>query len=336
MMRRAVVIGGTSAIGWATAHRLLAAGWQVELIGRDPGRMPADLTAAGVRFIQADRDDAASLRAGYADGADLLVDNVCYTAAQATALLPYARDAGSVVMLSSKAVYVDAAGHHSNSEIPPRFDGPITEKQPTMAPSNVDFNSREGYGANKVAAELVLLDSGLSVTLIRPSKVHGPGALSPREWIFVKRILDHRPAVLLANGGRGVDHTTAAANIAALIETVAAQPGQRILNSADPDAPSAADIARTIARHLGHRWDEVLLDDTAPAGLGWTPWDKPHPVVLDTTAATRLGYRPAGDYASTVAAAVDWLVATAAGRDGFDYAAEDAYLSGRGTSAGRR
>jgi nucleoside-diphosphate-sugar epimerase len=335
-VRRAVVIGGTSAIGWAVAHRMVAAGWQVELIGRDPGRMPADLTAAGVRFVPADRDDDAALRAAYGAGADLLVDNVCYTAAQARALLPFARDAGGVVMLSSKAVYVDAEGRHSNSEVPPRFEGPITESQPTMAPSNVDFNSREGYGANKVAAEQVLLDSGIPVTILRPSKVHGPGALAPREWVFVKRILDRRPVVLLANRGRGVDHTTAAANIAALIETVAGQPGQRILNSADPDAPSVAGIARTIARHLGHRWDEVLLDGTAAAGLGQTPWDKPHPVVLDTSAATQLGYVPAGDYASTVAGAVDWLVATAAGRPRFDYAAEDAYLSERGTSAGHR
>jgi hypothetical protein len=151
--------------------------------------------------------------------------------------------------------------------------------------------------------------------------------------------------VLLAHNGKGGDHPTAAANIAALIEVAAARPGQRILNSADPDTPSAAQIARTIAGQLGHRWEEVLLDDTAPEGLGETPWDVPHPIVLDMTAAQRLGYRPAGDYASTVAAEVAWLVAAAQGQAGtdtvpadddpffarlLDYAAETAYLAGRG------
>ena len=343
-MPRALIIGGTGGIGRATAHRLLNAGWGVDLAGRDPARMPADLAAAGARFIQADRDDADQLRAAYGPGADLLVDNVSYTAAHARGVLPYARDAGCVVMLSSKAVYVDAAGNHSNSEIPPRFDGPIGESQPTMAPSDIDFNSREGYGANKVAAEQVLLDSGVPVTIIRPSKVHGPGALRPREWTFVKRVLDRRPVVLLAHGGKGGDHPTAAANIAALIEVAAAKPGQRILNSADPDTPSAAEIARIIAGQLGHSWEEVLLDESAPRGLGETPWDLRHPIVLDTSAARSLGYTPAGDYASTVAAEVEWLVAAAQGRSGadtvpadddpffaplLDYAAEDAYLRDR-------
>ena len=152
------------------------------------------------------------------------------------------------------------------------------------------------------------------MTVLRPSKIHGPGSRQPREWMFVKRVLDRRPVVFLAHRGTGVDHPTAAANVAALIELAARQPGRRILNAADPDAPSALEISRIIARHLGHSWKEVLLDgQEAPAGLGRTPWDKPHPFVLDMTAAARLGYVPAGDYATTVAAEVDWLTAAAQG-----------------------
>lgn len=86
-------------------------------------------------------------------------------------------------------------------------------------------------------------DSGHPVTLIRASKVRGEGAGRPREWMFVKRVLDKRPAVFLANAGLGGDHTTAAANTAALVERVSRVPGARILNSADPDAPNARQIA---------------------------------------------------------------------------------------------
>ena len=176
--------------------------------------------------------------------------------------------------------------------------------------------SREGYGANKVAAEQVLLDSGCSVTVLRPSKIHGPGSRQPREWVFVERVLDRRPAVFLAHRGAGVDHTTAAANIAALIEVAAESPGARVLNSADPDAPNALEIARTIAQQLDHSWKEVLLDDAPADGLGRTPWDAQHPIVLDTSAALELGYVPAGDYAATVAEMVDWLVEAARGGEG--------------------
>ncbi|MBR7829962.1 saccharopine dehydrogenase NADP-binding domain-containing protein [Actinospica sp. MGRD01-02] len=343
-MLRALILGGTGMIGGATARRLAAAGWRVEVAGRDPGRLPPDLAAAGVRFHQADRADAARLGEVLGDGADLLVDCVCYTAADARLLLPLAARASSAVLISSKAVYVDAAGRHANSDAAPDYGGPITESQATLPPGDMDHRSPEGYGPNKVAAELVALDSGLPISILRPARVHGVGARRPREWVFVKRVLDRRPAVLLSARGAGIVQPTAAANIAALIETVAHRPGARILNSADPDAPSVREIAKTIARQLGHSWNEVLLDDTAEPGLGRTPWDGPHPVILDTTASLKLGYKPVGDYAGTVAEEVDWLFdvhrsgdprgVLPSPRDAyfarfFDYAAEDAYLAAR-------
>ncbi len=344
-MRRALIIGGTGLIGRATASRLVSAGWQVDLAGRDAARMPASLTAAGARFIAADRSDAGALRAAAGDGADLIVDCLCYTAADAAALLPLARASASTVMISASAVYVDAAGRHVNSDAPPNFGKPIREDQPTMAPAaGGDYQSREGYGACKVAAEQVLLDSGAPVTVLRPGKVHGPWAARPREWVFVKRVLDRRPAVLLARRGADVAQTVAAANVAALIETAAVRPGRRMLNSADPDAPSGLQIARTVAGLLQHSWKEVLLDETADPALGRHPWEARFPIVLDMTAALRLGYVPAGDYATTVAAQVEWLTSAAAGHQGadalawlsdgyfdpfLDYAREDSYLAER-------
>jgi nucleoside-diphosphate-sugar epimerase len=336
-MPHAFIIGGTGLVGRAAARRLLGSGWDVTVTGRDPAHAPPDVIAAGGLFRSADRDDAAALTEAFGRGADLLVDCICYTPVQAEALMPLVRDAGSTVMISSKAVYADADGNHSNSDTAPCFGGPIVEAQATVPPRSGNFDSREGYGGNKVAAERVLLDSGAPVTVLRPSKIHGEGAARPREWVFVKRVLDRRPAVFLAHRGAGVDHPTASANIAALIETVASVPGRQILNSADPDAPSALEISRTVARLLGHDWDEILVDGPEP---GRHPWDAPHPIVLDMTAAEALGYVPVGDYATTVAEEVDWLVSAAADPafaarlddDGFftpmlDYAAEDRYRS---------
>lgn len=339
---RALILGGTGMIGRATARHLLEAGWEVDVTGRDPGHLPRDLAEDGVRFHAADRADANAMRAVLGEGADLLVDCVCYTAADARLLLPLAEHATSTALLSSKAVYVDAAGNHANSDAPANYGGPIPETQPTMAPGDMDYNSREGYGRNKVAAELVARESGLPISILRPSRVHGVGAARPREWAFVRRVLEGRSAVLLAAGGRGVVHPTAAVNIAALIETVAHRPGARVLNVADPDAPSARQIAGIIAQQLGHTWREVLLDDSAPEGLGRTPWDAAYPVVLDMSAALALGYKPVGDYAATVAASIEWLCDAyrSGDPDGqlpspqdpyfesfFDYGAEDAYLA---------
>ena len=323
-MARALILGGTGAIGRAAAWRLLTGGWEVDVTGRDPSHLPGPLAAAGVRFL---REPTA--------GADLVVDCICFTAADARKLVELARDATSTVMISSKAVYVDDAGNHTNSPTKPVFGGPIKETQPTMAPSFESYTTAEGYGGNKVAAEHVLLESGLPVTILRPSKIHGPGSRQPREWVFVKRILDRRPAVFLARRGESIDHPTAAANIAALVELAAYNPGARVLNAADPDAPNALEIARTGAERMGYEWEEVLLNDDGPPGQH--PWLTANPIVLDTTAALELGYVPAGSYADTVADEIDWLVeageASLLPRDNdehfgrfFNYAAEDLYL----------
>jgi nucleoside-diphosphate-sugar epimerase len=343
-MRRAVILGGTGVLGRATARRLLTAGWTVDLVGRDRARMPCDLESRGARFHAADRHDVGAVGRIVGGGADLLVDALCFTAADARQLVPMLRDVTSAVMLSSKAVYVDDEGRHVNSPSPPQFCSPIGENQPTVKPGNGDYNSRDGYGQNKVAAERTLLDSGFPVTVIRASKVHGERASLPLEWIFVKRIIDRRPAVFLAHRGIGGNHTTAAVNTAALIERVAAVPGPRILNSADPDAPNGLQIARTVAACLDYEWQEVLLDDDevpgVVPGLGRHPWDARPPIVLDTSASLRLGYTPAGTYAETITEEIDWLLgAKHEGRSPavdesyfapfFNYPAEDAYLRWR-------
>ncbi len=340
-MTRAFVIGGTGLVGGAIGRWLLAAGWDVDVLARGARTVPDDLTGR-VGFTAADRSDARAVRAAFGGGADLLVDCACFTAADAAGLLPLAAHANSTVMISSKAVYADALGRHANSPEPPHFAGPVTESQPTVLAGNMDYRSREGYGANKVAAERVLLDSGLPVSVLRPSKVHGRGAVPARSWVFVKRVLDRRSVVLLAGRGRGIDHPSAAVNVASLVETIAEQPAARILNAADPDAPSGIEIAGIVARHLAHTWKVVLLDDDVPSPLGWHPWDRRPPVVLDTSAAVGLGYRPVGDFASTIADELDWLTdvsdtATSArlpeelddGRfdRAFDYALEDEFLA---------
>ncbi len=60
---RALILGGTGSIGRATARRLVRAGWRVDLVGRSPERVPADLVDAGVGFVAADRRDVHPMRA---------------------------------------------------------------------------------------------------------------------------------------------------------------------------------------------------------------------------------------------------------------------------------
>ncbi|WP_348786776.1 NAD-dependent epimerase/dehydratase family protein [Leifsonia sp. NPDC080035] len=334
-MPHAIVLGGTGLLGRASALRLARAGWSVVVTGRDPGHVPDALDEAGARFVSSDRRDAAALADVLRGGADLLVDAYCFTADDARSLLPHLPGIGSVAMFSSKAVYVDADGRHINSTERPDFGGPVTEDTATLEPAwDGRYRSRDGYGRNKVAAERVLLESGHPVSVLRASKVHGEGAALPREWHFVRRVLDGRRAVLLAHDGRGFDHPTAAANAAALVQVVGESPGRRVLNIADPDVPTGRDIARAVANRLEHEWEEVLVPGDAP---GWHPWDVVPGITLDLRAAEAIGYRPAGTYAELIGPTIDSVVAFGldapwaqkAGDTDFDYAAEDAYLARR-------
>lgn len=267
--------------------------------------MPAELTDGGGRFLLGDRSE--SLPDLLADGADLVVDCLCFTADDATSLNRLADVIGSVVMISSKAVYIDEQGRHVNSAVPPQFANPLGEDHPTLSPrGDVPFDSPAGYGANKVAAEIALLDGPIPTTVLRASKVHGRGGSRPREWVFLKRILDRRRAVFFNQGGAGGDHPTAAANLASLIGTVSARPGNRILNSADPDAPTGRDIARVIAGLLGHHWEEVVVDH--PGRLGDHPWNFVPAIRLDLSKSQALGYRPVGTYSETVTEEIDWML----------------------------
>ncbi|MFC5930405.1 hypothetical protein [Cryobacterium melibiosiphilum] len=127
-------------------------------------------------------------------------------------------------------------------------------------------------------------------------------------------------------------------------------PGSRILNSADPDAPTALQITRAIAAHFtqftwyDHVWEEILLDESqdsaADPSLGGHPGDARPPIILNTTASVDLGYVPVGTFAETIPDEINWLLFldrvgfTPGAGDPFfgpllDYTAEDRYLAAR-------
>ncbi|CCE74387.1 NAD-dependent epimerase/dehydratase family protein [Clavibacter nebraskensis] len=294
--RRALVLGGTGAIGGATAERLARDGWSVDVTGRDPLAMPAALADLGVRFHAVDRSDARAIERLADDGVDLLVDLVAFTAADVEALLPAMRVSGSVVVASSRAVYVDDAGRHVNGDEPPHFPVPIPEENPTLAPAADDTDpfTREGYAPSKAAVERAAVDSGLPVTVIRPSKVHGRWARNARTRAIVERMLAGAETIELADRGASVDHLTAAANAAALIAHAADVPGTRILNAADPDPLTAADVVAVIADELGWRGRIVPLDTRASLALGYAPVGPGAELLRAEVAWIRDGERPRG------------------------------------------
>lgn len=336
MTRHAFILGGTGQIGRAVARDLLAAGWAVTVSHRG-GQAPVALRALGARDVVLDRDQPGDLARALGAGADVLIDTVAYDAAHGRQLTDVQAGVGSLIVISSASVYRDEHGRALDEAAEngfPELPDPIPETQPTVAPGP------ETYSTRKVALEQYLLDTAaVPVSILRPCAIYGEGARNPREWWFVKRMLDGRMRIPLAYRGASRFHTAAAANIAALVRVVAATPGKRVLNIADPVAPGVAEIGGAIAGHLGYQGELVKIETgETPPVVGRTPWSVPLPFVVDCRAAEALGYVPAATYSEAVAPVCDWLVATAGEgdwrtrfpvmaatpRDLFDYAAEDA------------
>jgi nucleoside-diphosphate-sugar epimerase len=322
---------------------LAEAGWDVTVASRGKREVPD-----GVRHLRVDRADTAVLEQA-ANGADVLVDVIPFTSADAEQLLTLAPRIGALIAISSASVYADEGGHSLDEATGPddfpRLPVPIPEGQPTVV------SGEETYSTRKAAIERTLLErSPVAATVIRPCAIYGQGDRQAREWHFVKRVLDGRERVFLSYGGESRFHTTASENLAELIRCSADRPATRVLNCGDPDPPTLLEISRAIAAAMAHEWEEVLLPREPDGRVGQTPWSVPdsHPVVVDMSAAERdVGYRSVTDYRSGVGAACEWLAEAMRGKDWrdvlpgharyygelFDYAAEDAYLAREGLTS---
>jgi nucleoside-diphosphate-sugar epimerase len=338
MPRHAFIIGGTGQIGRKIAEVLLEHGWSVTLSHR--GRRPelADLLLKGAKFAAFDRNEDGALRTAISGGADAVIDTIAYTPEHADQLVELSGNAGAIAVISSASVYQDYKGRTLDEAGEggfPDFSEPIKETQQTVQPGP------QTYSTLKAALEERLLTrSAAPVTILRPCAIYGPHSQHPREYWFVKRMIDQRPVIPLALRGESRFHTSSVENIAALALLCLEKAGTRVFNIADPEALTLAQIGAVIARCLDFKGKLHLIDnDKYPVTLGATPWSVPAPFTLNMSAAMAFGYQPVTGYAEGVGAMCKWLVElspkdwraafpglAAYPNDQFDYAAEDVFF----------
>lgn len=332
-MKRALVLGGTGQLGAAVAVELLRHGWAVDAATGSGRALPPGLAEAGARRIDA---RGRSRRALVEDGPgyDGVFDPTMYDADDARDLLA-ASALGALVTVSSVSVYADAEGRtldEAGERGFPNYGGPLGEDAPTVAAGPASYSTR------KVAMEEALRDAPWPVTVLRPGAIHGPQARHPREWWLLKRGLDGRARIPVAHRGLSRFHTASATGIAALARLCLEAPDHRVLNVADPDAPSVVEIAAALERATGLALPLEPFDGPpGPGRVGATPWSVPHPFVVETTRARALGWDGGEPYAEAVRPLCAWMLAESRRRDWrgafpqfaaypsdpFDYDAED-------------
>jgi nucleoside-diphosphate-sugar epimerase len=315
MAGNAFIIGGAGQIGSAVAKSLCESGWQMTLGSRGNRPIPVELLRMGAKAVVLDRAEPRSLGLALGAGTDVVIDVVAFDASHADQLVAVQSSVGSFVAISSVSVYRDAQGRTlSEADKEDQFPDmpiPIMEMQPTVEPGDSTYSTR------KIALERRLLDRVTQpVTILRPGAIYGPHSGHPREWWFVKRLLDGRSQIPLAFNGQSQFHTSSAANIAALVSAVARRPTTQILNAVDSSAPTVSEIGHAVMSALGMR--AVLVPAIHPSdslNVGMTPWSTPKPFVVSDAAARETGYKPVAEYAEGVIETCHWLASATNGQN---------------------
>jgi nucleoside-diphosphate-sugar epimerase len=333
-MKQALVFGAGGQLGLAVIAELLSQGWNVTAAARHRAALVHSMFGRRVTLVEQGRMSRAQLLPSLGTVFDAVFDPTCYTADDAVDALREKARFGSLIAVSSCSVYSDAQGRSLDEAGQtgfPVFDGPMSESTSTVA------SGSPTYSTHKMAMEHVFRDSDCDVTILRPCAIYGPHATHPREWWLVKRALDGRVRIPIAYDGLSVFHTSSVQGIASLARLCMEKPAARVLNVADPFAPTIVEIAMAIEQHLG-RPVALRPFSGAPRGsVGGSPWSTPLPYVLDCGTARSLGWDGGPAYEIAVKLTLDWLVSvyqqgnwqallTGFARysdDPFDYAAED-------------
>jgi len=332
---RVLLIGGTSFIGPHLVRRLVDQGHRVAVFHR--GRSQAELPPS-VDHILGDRHD---LR-GYSDefrrfAPDVVVDMIAFTEQDALGLVETFRGlARRLVVISSADVY-RAYGRFLGTEPGAIERTPLTEDAPlrsALFPYRQQAQGPEDflYTYDKIPVERVVMgDPDLPGTVLRLPMVHGPGDPYRRLSVYLKRMDDGRPAIVLDEGlarwtcPRGYVEDVAAAITLAVVDDRSAS---RVYNVAEPFACTEIEWARRIGAMAGWRGEVA----TVPRGRILLLYRVEQDLDTDSARIRReLGFTEVVPSQAALERTVVWERANPGGPSlGFgllDYDAEDALLA---------
>lgn len=209
---------------------------------------------------------------------------------------------------------------------------PTAEDAPLVASPDED---EKGYRI--VRTEQAVFAHQPAATHFRYPYVYGPYQLVPREWCIVRRILDGRGQIILAEDGLTLHHHGYTENLAHALLLAVDQPeasAGQIYHCADEEVLSLRQVVEIVSDALGASLEIVSLpwELAAPARPLVAQPLTTHRVLDLTKIRQQLGYRDAVPAREALARTARWLVEhppepggqeETVLQDPFDYAAED-------------
>jgi nucleoside-diphosphate-sugar epimerase len=323
---RALVIGGTGPTGTPLVRGLVDRNYDVTIVHR--GEHERAETPAEVAHVHTDPYDNEALRALFEDRTfDVVV--AMYGRLRRIAELTAGR-VGQFLSVGG----VPAIRGWMNPWLfdPPGLPVPASEDAPT-----VDRPEDDEKGYRIVRTEEAVFAHHPRAVHFRYPYVYGPHQLVPREWLIVRRILDGRDRIVVADDGLTLHHYGYTENLAHALLLAIEQPDAAagtLFNIGDEEVLSIRQVIEVIAAALGHALEIVSMPyELAIPARPLLAQPLPTHRVLDIgRARTVLGYRDAVPARVALAATARWLVDNPCERGGqeeqvltdpFDYPAED-------------
>jgi len=209
---------------------------------------------------------------------------------------------------------------------------PVGEDAATVARPEDD---EKGYRI--VRTEQAVMEHHPGAAHFRYPYVYGPHQLAPREWLIVRRVIDGRDRIVVADEGLTLHHHGYTENLAHALLLALEHPDAaagNIFNVGDEEVLSVRQVIELVAGALGHRFDIVSMpyEIAVPARPLLTQPLPTHRVLDIGRVRARLGYRDVVPARKAVAATARWLADHPCDRGGqeetvltdpFDYEAED-------------
>jgi nucleoside-diphosphate-sugar epimerase len=323
-------------MGPHVAQQLTERGHKVTLFHRNV--TTADLPG-NTEHIYGDRNRLEDFKAEFKKiKPDIVIDMMLLNESQAKTLVEvFTGLAGCLIVAGSCDVYLQY-DLLRGEEVGKVLNDRLTEEAPLRKKlypyrAMVPDKNHQLYDYDKILVErAVMSHPELPATVLRLPMVYGPNDYQHRFWSYIKRMLDHRSAIILdkkqANWQitRGFAENCAGAIVAAALKEKARN---RIYNVGEPEVRSEKEWVRKLAGIIGWNGNIVILDkENLPEHLQSDLYFEHHLNIDTGRIRKELGYVESVDIDEALARTIGWEKENPpqAFEDSFDYTSEDEIL----------
>jgi nucleoside-diphosphate-sugar epimerase len=337
-LKRALIVGGTGPSGPFLANGLRDRGYAVTILHRGTHEIPE--IGPDIEHIHADPHFRETLDPAIAGRAfDVVIATYGRIRIVAEAL---AGKTGQFIAIGGFPAYRGYFAPSAN--FPTGLPIPVPETAPT-----VQSEEEHRFSYLIASTEQAVLTAHPRGTVFRYPYVYGPYQLIPREWCVIRRVLDGRPFMILADGGLSLMTHGYAGNLAHGVLLAVDHPdvaAGQIYNCGDDRQFPVRQIVEIIADEMNHKLEIISLPaEVAYPASGVSLGITPHHKLLDLhKIKQQLGYHDSIPPEEALRRTARWYIEHQPERggdleqrlqDSFDYDAEDQLAAIYREAAGR-